>query len=81
MGISRRTALKRIESLYRQAVQHAAKPEQDHESVAADHWRAEVASWIEQMKSLLPRLGRGTAENWLSSIKLLEDRIAGRDND
>jgi hypothetical protein len=61
MGISRKTALKRIAGLSAQIELHLAKIREEPRSASATHWRAEVRSWIAQIETVAPSVGPRTA--------------------
>ena len=69
MSISRKKALKRLNSLALNVELHLQSIKDDPDSDAVNHWRFEVRSWLLQMQHVLPSVGRKTGDDWSVRIE------------
>lgn len=79
MAITRKQALRRLEGLAGAANRHLeihipSLLDEHPEDLA--HWRAELRSWIEEMRRLTTKVGKRTAEQWNERIADIESRAA-----
>jgi hypothetical protein len=69
MSVSRKKALKRLNSLALNVELHLQLISDDPHSDAVNHWRFEVRSWLKQMLKVLPFVGGKTSEVWQVRIE------------
>jgi hypothetical protein len=67
-AMSRKDALKRLNSLEPRAEEHLAKIANNPGNRDIPHWTAEITNWIAQMENALPRAGDKTAAEWAARI-------------
>jgi hypothetical protein len=51
-----------------QVEKHLAKIAGDPTNQAVGHWRKEVATWLRDMESVVPAVGKKTAAEWTSRL-------------
>ncbi len=79
MGMRRKDALRRLESLLVPTLEHLEKLHVEMSDFAYNHWRWEVTNWILQMEKVLPHVGKRTAEHWRQRLGELKRRTEERD--
>jgi hypothetical protein len=79
MDMKRKDALKRLESPLVPTLEHLEKLDAEMSDFAYNHWRWEVANWIQQMEEVLPHVGKRTAEHWGQRLDELKRRMEERD--
>lgn len=68
MAISRRDALKRLQGLAPRVTEHLEQLAADPESWDVPHWRGEVRTWLDQMREILPHVGKKTGQEWAAKL-------------
>lgn len=69
MSIRRKTALKRLIGLAPMIEAHLELLDQEPNSTAVLHWKAEIRSWLRQMNDVLPHVGGRTARVWQDRLE------------
>lgn len=75
MSISRSKALKRLNSLALNVELHLQLITDEPQCDAANHWRFEVRSWLQQMLKVLPFVGGKTGDVWRARIEQWAIRV------
>jgi hypothetical protein len=79
--MSRKKALERLGGLAPRIEEHLDKITSDPASQDAPHWTREVKSWIQQVESLLPHVGRKTSAKWWAKIADWKAQVPGDEHD
>jgi hypothetical protein len=72
VAITRKQALNRIEGLVPQIEEHVRKLTESPHDEAAGHWRAELRSWLAEVRQLLTHVGKRTAARWEPRLQAWE---------
>jgi hypothetical protein len=75
VAIKRRDALKRLSGLAPRVEEHLDWLNQERTGFPDDHWISEVSGWLEQMRDMLPHIGRRTGEEWTQRIEVYEEEL------
>jgi hypothetical protein len=79
VGISRKNALARINSLINRIVEHLSFLQDEIFSIAYHHWRHEILNWIAEVEFLARVVGRRTASEVMSHVTKWKEQIAAAD--
>lgn len=75
MAMSRRDALKRLQGLAPRVEEHLEQLAADPESWDASHWRGEVRTWLDQLRAVLPYIGKKSGREWAEKLAGWEARL------
>jgi hypothetical protein len=77
MAMSRKDALKKLDSRARQAEWHLAKIAENRGHSSIRKWKHEVGNWLREMQEVLPHVGKKTAEEWQARIDIYRTALEG----
>lgn len=69
MAMSRKDAIKRMESLVPRVEEHIQKIIKSPNSRDVPHWQGEIKAWLDTMENAAPHAGKATSEEWLFRIR------------
>lgn len=81
MGIGRKRALERLNSLAEVVEEHLQKIESQPKSDSVPHYRSEVRAWLGTMNSMIRHVGKKTGETWTARLAEYDRRIEEETNE
>jgi hypothetical protein len=66
--------LQRAETLALRIEEHLAYLDEDPNNEAAEHWRHEIRVFTDQIRDLLPQMGKKTAAGWQGRLDAWQRR-------